>query len=335
MKGKMTSRERVLTALNLGVPDRVPWVESYIHNSLASKILGRTVEAPPGARITPEIHKALALDNINFNFKAPLYAEMVKIGDTDNVRTPWLKTWDDLEKMKKWLPDNTKDDFYKNARDYLKYKGEFAAMVGINLGVAPTYNSMGYEDFIFNMMDEPEFVIACFDVIGEWTSRIIERINDMDYDMVFISEDIAFAQGPMVKPDKYKEIIYPFFKKMCAKINKPIVYHSDGNYTELMNYVLEYNNVKALANLEPPCTDIFKVKETFGKRACLFGNIDLHHTLTRGTVEETAAEVKEKLERVGKGGGYIVATSNGLAAYCKPENVVAMNDTILKFGHVK
>jgi hypothetical protein len=31
----MTSRERVLAALKLKQPDRVPWVESSVHNKLA------------------------------------------------------------------------------------------------------------------------------------------------------------------------------------------------------------------------------------------------------------------------------------------------------------
>ena len=37
----MTSRERVLTALQLKQPDRVPWVESSVHNRLAEKLLQR------------------------------------------------------------------------------------------------------------------------------------------------------------------------------------------------------------------------------------------------------------------------------------------------------
>lgn len=34
-----------------------------------------------------------------------------------------------------------------------------------------------------------------------------------------------------------------------------------------------------------------------------------------GTEEETRMEVKEKIERVGKDDGYIMASANGLAAY--------------------
>jgi Uroporphyrinogen decarboxylase (URO-D) len=333
VKNEMTSRERVMTALSLGQPDRVPWVEAYVHPSLTNKILGRNVPPIPGARFVNEVHEKLCLDNLSYDFKAPLYAELEQHGDLECIRNTWLKTWEDLDKLKKWLPDNTSKSFYANAKEYLKDKADYAAVCVVKIGVANTYNSMGYEDFIYNLNDEPEFVEACLEVWGEWCSRIIERVNEMDFDLVWASEDIAFQQGPMVKPEQYEKHIFPFCKKMFSKLEKPLIYHSDGNYTGLLDYILQYNP-KGIANLEPPCTDIFKLKETYGKKACLVGNVDLHYTLTMGTPEETTAEVKEKLERVGKGGGYIIASANGLASYCKPENVLAMNDAILRYGFV-
>ena len=331
MKNEMTSRERVMTALNLGQPDRVPWIESYVHASLESQIIGKAVVPVPGVQFTDDIHKKLCLDNTSYNFHAPLYAEIEEHGDLKLVRTPWLKTWEDLDKLKKWLPDNTQNSFYEAAKAHLKRKGDYAAVCCLKIGVANTYNSMGYEDFIYNLTDAPEFIEACFEAWGEWCSRTIERINEMDFDLTLVAEDIAFQQGPMVVPAQYEKYIFPFCKKMFSKIGKPVIYHSDGNYTGLLDYILQYG-VKGIANLEPPCTDIFKLKETHGNKACLVGNIDLHYTLTRGTPEETTAEVKEKLERVGKGGGYIIASANGITSYCKPENVLAMNDAILKYG---
>jgi uroporphyrinogen-III decarboxylase len=119
---------------------------------------------------------------------------------------------------------------------------------------------------------------------------------------------------------------------VADKIGFPMVYHSDGNYMDVLDFILQYNP-SGIANLEPPAMDIFSLKETHGDRVCLVGNIDLHYTLTRGTEEETRMEVKEKIERVGEGGGYIMASANGLAAYCIPENVMAMHDTILKYGY--
>ena len=334
MKAEMTPRERVLTALKLGQADRVPWVESYVHPSLVNKILGREVIPMKGARFSPEIHEKLCLDNVTYDFRPPIYAEIEKVGDLEMIREPWLKSWEDLEKIKNWLPDPDSDEFYTNAKELVKNKGDYAALAGLRLGFSNVYNSMGYENFVYALMDEPEFVEAAFEVFGEWCSKVIDRVNEMDFDFVWLSEDVAFQNGPMVTPSIYYKHAFPHVKKVADKIVHPKVYHSDGDFMELLDYILELKPA-AIANLEPPVMDIFKLKETHGDKVCLVGNIDLHHTLTRGTIEETIAEVKEKLEKVGKGGGYMIASANGLAAYCKPENVLAMNETILKFGWYK
>jgi uroporphyrinogen-III decarboxylase len=91
--------------------------------------------------------------------------------------------------------------------------------------------------------------------------------------------------------------------------------------------------MNGLANIEPNAMDIGELKKKYGQRLCLMGNIDLHYTLTQGSPEETAAEVKQRIQEIGPGGGYILASSNGLTAYCKPENVLAMNEALLKYGY--
>jgi uroporphyrinogen-III decarboxylase len=73
------------------------------------------------------------------------------------------------------------------------------------------------------------------------------------------------------------------------------------------------------------------VKREYGDRLCIVGNIDLHYTLTRGTPEEVEAEVKERIETVGRGGGYMISSANSLTSYCKVENVRAMAAAIRKY----
>lgn len=332
MADRMTPCERVMTALKGGIPDRVPWVESYVHPSLVNTILGREVQPIKGARFAVEIHEKLCLDNITYDFRPPIYAEKEMRGDLEMIRKGKLKTWEDLEAMKKWLPDPQNDTFYAGAEKLLKQKGDYAAVAGVRLGISNVYNSMGYEDFVFALYDRPEFVTACFKVFGDWCGKVIERVNEMGFDLAWISEDIAFQEGTMVTVDQYEKYIFPHAKRVADKIGFPMVYHSDGNYMDVLDFILQYNP-SGIANLEPPAMDIFSLKETHGDRVCLVGNIDLHYTLTRGTEEETRMEVKEKIERVGEGGGYIMASANGLAAYCIPENVMAMHDTILKYGY--
>lgn len=75
-----------------------------------------------------------------------------------------------------------------------------------------------------------------------------------------------------------------------------------------------------------------KIEEKWGDRVCLWGNIDLVHTLPCGTVAEVEAEVKQRIKEAGPNGGYICGTANSIAGFCKIENVFAMTDAVRKYG---
>ena len=89
------------------------------------------------------------------------------------IPEPWLKGWEDLEKIKQWLPDPEGDAFYEHAKEYLKYKGDYEAMASLRLVISNVYNSMGYENFVYALSDEPEFVEAAFEGFGDWRSKVI------------------------------------------------------------------------------------------------------------------------------------------------------------------
>lgn len=97
----MTSRERVLTALKLGKPDRVPWVESSVHNALAEKLLKRSdfekatvtqLFSTPGSRIPPEVLKVIALDNLNFSIAPPRFVQSQPSHGMDMILDGLIKT---------------------------------------------------------------------------------------------------------------------------------------------------------------------------------------------------------------------------------------------------
>jgi uroporphyrinogen decarboxylase len=83
--------------------------------------------------------------------------------------------------------------------------------------------------------------------------------------------------------------------------------------------------------IQPAAMDINKVKTMYGDKVCIIGNIDLDYTLTLGTPEEVEREVKDRIEKIGKGGGYIISSANSITDYCKLENVWSMAKTIEKY----
>ncbi|MCK5837146.1 MAG: hypothetical protein KAH09_07765, partial [Desulfobacula sp.] len=54
--------------------------------------------------------------------------------------------------------------------------------------------------------------------------------------------------------------------------------------------------------------------------------------LPYGTIEEVEAEVKERIQKIGKGGGFILGTANSITDFCKVENVMAMSRAVKKYG---
>lgn len=337
----MTSRERVVTALKLRQPDRVPWVESSVHNRLAEKLLQRSdfekatvtqLFAMPGSRISPEVLEVIALDNLTFSIAPPRFVKSQAFEGMDMIADGLIKTEGDLEKV--LLPDPEAEEFYQPARDFIaRYRGSNRALaVTTRLGISNTYLSMGIEHFSLMLFDNLKFVLKLMDIFVDWACRAVSKINDLGFDFMIIPEDLAWKQGPLFSPQTIRELFLPRMKKAAEKIKLPWIYHSDGNLMPILDDLLTLG-MNGLANIEPNAMDIFELKKKYGHRICLMGNIDLHYTLTRGTPEETEAEVKKRIQELSPGGGYILASSNGLTGYCQPENVLAMSRALLKYGY--
>jgi uroporphyrinogen decarboxylase len=69
------------------------------------------------------------------------------------------------------------------------------------------------------------------------------------------------------------------------------------------------------------------LKRGYGDRLCFQGGISVQSTLPFGTAEDVEAEVRRRIDVLGKGGGYILGPSHAIQAGTPPENVVAMFDT--------
>ena len=78
--------------------------------------------------------------------------------------------------------------------------------------------------------------------------------------------------------------------------------------------------------------DLRQIKSDYGSRVCLKGNVDCSTTLTFKSEQETQEETKRCLEIAMPGGGYILSSSNSIHSAVKPENYLAMLNTLKKYG---
>ncbi|RKX99231.1 MAG: nucleoside 2-deoxyribosyltransferase, partial [Spirochaetes bacterium] len=78
--------------------------------------------------------------------------------------------------------------------------------------------------------------------------------------------------------------------------------------------------------------DIKKVKDEYGKKICIIGNIDTGKVLSESDPETVEQVVKETIELVAPGGGYMIASANSIHSHVKPENYRTMLLAARKYG---
>ena len=131
------------------------------------------------------------------------------------------------------------------------------------------------------------------------------------------------------------EFLMPNLKAIVTQIHKLgslCIKHSDGLLWPLFEQIID-TGVDGIHPIDPEAgMDIGEAKAKYGHKICLLGNIDCGPLLTWGTPEEVRQETKECIRKGGKSGGLVCMSSNSIHSGVKPENYIAMLETIHEYG---
>jgi len=323
----MNPRERVLTALRREQADRVPWIESGVDPPMERALLGKDSYLPE------EINELLGLDNLIAQFVPPLFVDYEEHDGIAFVAHPQIRTRADLDKVD--LPSAESLGLFREAETLARRnQGKYAVAAKMRMGVSPTLLSMGLDNFSYALVDDPGLVDTVVGRFADWTISILPSLPELGMDYIWTFDDMAYRSGPMFSPRILRQVFMPHMRRVAEAIRAtglPWIFHSDGDLVPFLEDLLGLG-MQGMHPFEPGPMDIEAMKEHIGDRVALAGNIDLHYTLTMGTPEEVDAEVKRRIEVVGKGGGYLISSANSITSYCKVENVLAMRDAIRKYG---
>lgn len=357
MRYKNSDKNRFLSVIEGEIPDRVPNFEVLIERATASYILGRetkgTFEWPP---IDPsdyiEIVKRIGQDFIGINFYGYPYlpdngtgnpVPLNKLSEEKIVSGPFIKGCKNEVDLKKLYvgPKKTFDLHINFLKPYWeKYiqavKGTSIGLFGITgMVFQDIYQfTLGFENFMFLLYDNLPFIEHLLDVSADYNRLIVEFLCDYPIDMIYIGDDVAFRNGLMVRPDLFLKLWVPRMEKVIEPAKQkgiPIIFHSDGTLYELIPTLIDMG-FKCLNPIEPYGMDIYKVKEKWGNKIALMGNIDIAGALAFGTSEEVVADTRKHLERLMSEGRYIAASSHSITHAIPPENFLAMIETIHTHG---
>ena len=171
----------------------------------------------------------------------------------------------------------------------------------------------------------PEWARACLGRIADYLAAQVEALCQSPADALFINESYV---GMGLSPKVFNEFVRPYDQRLidiAKRAGKLVMYHDCG----LGNALLESFADMGIDYLEPlnPKTasgdiDPADAKRRIGDRVCLRGGFN-HELLSHGTGQEIREEVRNCLEALSPGGGYILCPAGPIGADVSMGNLVA------------
>ena len=110
-----------------------------------------------------------------------------------------------------------------------------------------------------------------------------------------------------------------------------ILYHSDGYIEPIIPDLIEIG-VNVINPVQPDVMDPAALKEKYGNRLAFWGTVGTASDWLYGSPRAIEAEVKERIETVGKKEGLVIAPAYDLEPKVKWENVLAFVRAVRKYA---
>ena len=343
----MNSRDRVIAALQHKKPDRVPLMELWIDAKVVQAILpggswndlvehlGMDVVTVPTMVYGPDeiewVDKSIGLFRDKWGALQRLTEEAVPVP----ANPPRIETENDLAEYR--APDPAKSPVLaKVAALKKRYSdgGKAIAVIGESGWAPGVFLRGGLENILLDLALRPEFVAKLMEIGANYYCELYRRVLTAGADIILLGDDYASKTGPMMSPSQFEEIILPADRKVVQAIKNAGGYcikHTDGDIRKIMDLLVS-TGLDCLGPLEPlPGMELQSVLRRYPGRISVMGNIDVD-LLSRGSADEVVRATKRSLVAVSPDGAHILSSGNSISSSVKPENFMAMVNTVKKFG---
>lgn len=307
----MNSRQRVLSALNHKIPDRVPidfggflsgihWkayleLINYLGISDELKILDPVQQlAEPCEELLRRFHTDIRYINLNQPFN-PYFQNSFK--DEFGI------TWAFQDEQRNYMnisghpladasikeienynfPDQASQNHFLGIRDQALTKsqnGTFALSTSIGGSLLETCSNLrGVENWFIDTKENPVLCETLLDKIlkywMEFYTELLKEVGDI-LDIVIIADDLAGQNGPLFSLDFYRTMLKPRQRELVKLIksltNAKICYHTCGSCYEFIPDLIDIG-IDILNPIQIGLKNMApqKIKNKFGKDISLWG----------------------------------------------------------------
>ena len=190
--------------------------------------------------------------------------------------------------------------------------------------------------FLELMITEPETAHWICDTMLERTLKYIDAIADAGAHGLFVHGDWAANNGTIFSPGQIREYFKPQMLRMTARAHERGLYfvkHTDGNIMGIADDFCLHMGFDGYQSIEPNAGMSMKVmKENYGDKILLMGNVDCGRILPYGTEQEIRDAVIRCIGEGAPGGGFCLTSCNSISGDITAERFMLMVDTAKQYG---
>lgn len=298
----MTHKERAFAALDRQIPDRVPTFE--LEFQLSEEMFG--LPLVPEELRRENIGKLSAKEKDAKLFETAQTAAYI-YGELDYSIIP-LKV--------SATGTNWEGNLPAEYFTYIKYLQELTnnnvALGGYGDGTFAIPDGDKMYEFAYRTVDDPDGLHAEAKAMADSAIERNKRLAAAGVEVIFLCADYCYNSGPFLSPAMFSEFIQPYLYRIIdegRKNGQYMIKHTDGNIMPIIDQLVDCKP-HALHSLDPMAgVDIKEVKEKYGDKVALCGNVHCA-ALQTGTDEEVIQSAEYCLTYGKPNGGYLFCTSN-------------------------
>jgi uroporphyrinogen decarboxylase len=216
----------------------------------------------------------------------------------------------------------------ERAREMMGEDGVVGVAVGLpGLGLAP--------ESMYEYYDNRQAVLERCERSRRATVRRTEALVAARPDLLLIGISGFMISNPL---PIFRELALPTLRDVtaiCRKAGIPSQIHCCGPEYDLVKISAEESDLDNINPLEVPpmgdC-DLRQIKQRFGKKLSLMGNLHTTEVMLRGTPADVERACKQAIDDAGAGGGFILSTGDQCGRDTPDANIHRMVEVARTYG---
>jgi uroporphyrinogen decarboxylase len=195
----------------------------------------------------------------------------------------------------------------------------------------------GYEQFYMDLALNPRLACTLLDKFVELKLQFYKvAAEQLGGYVQFIREgdDVAGEESTLISPDSYRKYVKPrhaeLFQAQREIFPEPfyVFFHSDGAIYELIPDFIEMGiDILNPVQVSAKGMSTRRLKQEFGRDLAFWGGAIDPQALARSSPQDVRREVRQRIEDLAPGGGFIFGAIHNIQDDVPPDNIAAMLET--------